>query len=288
MNLDETEDDDMMIKRLPGFVLSAICVIALAGCAGGYGNAGGAAALAGASTGSATVEESSANSEESAATIEQSSATVEQGSAGAAAQAPANVEQAASAISEDEARKIALQHAGLDEGDVTFIKSHPDYEDGRYVYDVEFYKGLAEYDYEIDAYSGAIMSYDFDIEGYAVAPNEAAPAAGASTSSATVGESSVTAAAPAAPVAQGPAPAPAQAPAASAGTITLDEAKKIALKQAGISSENSVIFTETSFEYDDGRAEYQIDFIYGTTEYEVEIDATTGAIIEYDVESIYD
>ena len=168
----------MMIKRLPGFVLSAICVIALAGCAGGYGNAGGAAALAGASTGSATVGESSANSEESAATIEQSSATVEQGSAGAAA--------------------------------------------------------------------------------------------------------------PAAPVAQGPAPAPAQAPAASAGTITMDEAKKIALKQAGISSENSVIFTETSFEYDDGRAEYQIDFIYGTTEYEVEIDATTGAIIEYDVESIYD
>ena len=67
-------------------------------------------------------------------------------------------------ISEAAAREIALGHAGLSEAEVAFIKSKLDYDDGRTIYDVEFYVGNIEYDYEIDAYTGDIRSYDYDIE----------------------------------------------------------------------------------------------------------------------------
>ena len=71
------------------------------------------------------------------------------------------------AITEDQAREIALTNAGLTSDQVTFLRSKLDYDDGRRVYDIEFYTAdYAEYDYEIDADTGAVVSYDFDAEGY--------------------------------------------------------------------------------------------------------------------------
>ena len=71
-------------------------------------------------------------------------------------------------ITEDQARQIAPDHAGLSASQVTFLKSRLDYDDGRQVYDVEFYSSdYTEYDYEIDAATGDILSYDSDAEGYA-------------------------------------------------------------------------------------------------------------------------
>ena len=70
-------------------------------------------------------------------------------------------------IGEDRAREIALEHAGLAAGDVTFLKTRLDRDDGRTVYDVEFYTSdYKEYDYEIDAYTGEILSYDYDADHY--------------------------------------------------------------------------------------------------------------------------
>ena len=70
-------------------------------------------------------------------------------------------------IGEDAARQAALTHAGLAESDVTFIRSHLDWDDGRQVYDVEFYTSdYTEYDYEIDAATGDVLSYDYDAEYY--------------------------------------------------------------------------------------------------------------------------
>ena len=47
------------------------------------------------------------------------------------------------------------------------MRSRLDYERGRQCYEVEFYTaGFTEYDYEIDASTGEILSYDFDAEGY--------------------------------------------------------------------------------------------------------------------------
>ncbi|HIT31792.1 MAG TPA: PepSY domain-containing protein [Candidatus Enterenecus stercoripullorum] len=71
-------------------------------------------------------------------------------------------------ITEARAREIALNHAGVSASQVTFLKSRLDYDNGRRIYDVEFYNtsSYTEYDYEIDAYTGAVLSYDFDAEGY--------------------------------------------------------------------------------------------------------------------------
>lgn len=75
---------------------------------------------------------------------------------------------ASAALTADQAKNKALAHAGLKANQVTFVKSKLDWDDGRQVYDVEFYTSdYKEYDYEIDASTGEVVSYDFDAEGYA-------------------------------------------------------------------------------------------------------------------------
>ena len=82
--------------------------------------------------------------------------------------APTAAANTGAGITEDRAREIALENAGLSADQVTFIKSKLDYDDGRRVYDVEFYTSdYKEYDYEIDADTGEIYSYDYDAESYA-------------------------------------------------------------------------------------------------------------------------
>lgn len=67
-------------------------------------------------------------------------------------------------ISAEQAKQIALQHAGLAESDVLFQKIELDREHGRLVYEIEFISNYQEYDYEIDANSGEIVSFDYDID----------------------------------------------------------------------------------------------------------------------------
>ncbi len=70
-------------------------------------------------------------------------------------------------IGEEEARRAALEHAGLEEDQVTFVSSVLEFDDGQWEYDVEFYTAnYEEYDYEIDAYTGAVISFDYDAEYY--------------------------------------------------------------------------------------------------------------------------
>ena len=45
---------------------------------------------------------------------------------------------------------------------------------------------------------------------------------------------------------------------------------------------------EWKLDYDDGRTEYEGKIIYGGMEYEFTINAATGAVTEWDVESVYD
>ena len=130
-------------------------------------------------------------------------------------------------ISADKAKKIALGDAKLSEKDVTFVKVELEFEDNRLVYDVEFYSGNVEYDYDIDAVSGAIVSADRDIENYVI---------------------------PAQPSAE-----------AQASEISVEKAKQIALSHAGVGSarftkakidyENGVKVYEIEFKV--GNMEYQ-------------------------------
>lgn len=144
-------------------------------------------------------------------------------------------------IGVEKAKEIAMSHAGVSAGSVSFVKAKLDYEDGVKVYDIEFYSGNVEYDYEINAATGAIVSFDQDIENYAIPTQTAA--------------------------------APTQA--ATSG-ISADRAKQIALSHAGVSGAS---FTKVELDTDDGVRVYEIEFKVGNVEYDYDIDATSGAII---------
>lgn len=156
------------------------------------------------------------------------------------------------AVTLEQAKQTALNHAGKTASQVTFVKAKSDWDDGRKVYEIEFiYRsgtGYLEYDYEIDATTGKIVSYDYDAEGYA-------PSTGGNSGSQTA-------------------------------TITEARAKEIALaKVPGASTAN---IYEFKLDFDDGRWEYEGKIIYNSMEYEFTINASTGTIIDWDVESIYD
>ena len=149
--------------------------------------------------------------------------------------------QSGTEIGESKAKSIALNHAGVSESNAVFLQVQRDYDDGRLVYDVEFYAGNREYDYEIDAYSGPILSYDYDAESYT--PSQ-------SQSGDYIGEA---------------------------------RAKEIALSQSGVSA-NDATFIKCKLDFDDGRAVYDVEFRKGWTEYSFEIDAVSGAVLERDVD----
>lgn len=65
-------------------------------------------------------------------------------------------------LSADHAKDIALQHAELDESTVTITKLQMEQDDGRSVYEVEFFSETATYQYEMDASSGALMKYEYE------------------------------------------------------------------------------------------------------------------------------
>ena len=142
-------------------------------------------------------------------------------------------------IGESKAKSIALDHAGVKEANTVFLQVQRDYDDGRLVYDVEFYADSREYDYEIDASSGTILSYDYDAERYT--------------------------------------------PSQSGDYIGETRAKEIALSQSGV-SENDATFIKCKLDFDDGRAIYDVEFRKGWTEYSFEIDAVSGTVLERDVD----
>ena len=154
----------------------------------------------------------------------------------------------------EKANEIAISHAGLSSGSVSFVKAKIDTEDGVKVYDIEFYSGNVEYDYEINAATGAIVSFDQDIENYEI-PTQ--PQSSAPTQAATQPQTA----------------APTQA---ASSVISVDKAKQIALSHAGVSGAS---FKKVKLDKDDGVRVYEIEFKVGNVEYEYDIDASSGAII---------
>ena len=150
-------------------------------------------------------------------------------------------------ISADKAKKIALGDAKLAEKNVTFVKVELEFEDNRLVYDVEFYSGNVEYDYDIDAVSGAIVSADKDIENYVI---------------------------PAQPSTEAPTKA-------QASEISVEKAKQIALSHAGVGSAR---FTKAKIDYENGVKVYEIEFKVGNMEYEYDINVLNGAIVSSSAE----
>ena len=68
-------------------------------------------------------------------------------------------------ISQGEAQNIALEHAGVTQRQSTPTKVELDKEKGKYIYEIDFIAGNMEYEYDINAKTGAIISADKDLIG---------------------------------------------------------------------------------------------------------------------------
>lgn len=149
---------------------------------------------------------------------------------------------AAGLLSLEDAKSKALAHAGLTAGEVTFIKGELEREDGRQVYEIEFYtNSYEEYEYDIDACTGEILSFDKDADHLS--------------------------------------------PSTGAQEVTRDRAREIALEKVPGASASHVV--KLKEDRDDGRKIYEVEIVYNGMEYEFEIDAATGTILEFDSEPIH-
>lgn len=144
----------------------------------------------------------------------------------------------------DSAKVIALTDAGLTEAEVTFTKEKLDWDAGIPVYDIDFYSAEMEYEYEINAFTGAVM--ERNAERFV---NPQAVRDGLGTE----------------------------------GLIGEDRAKEAAATHAGFAVED-VFFTKVKLDRDDRILEYEIEFFKDRVEYEYTIDAASGTILEYDSE----
>ncbi|MBQ7800915.1 MAG: PepSY domain-containing protein [Oscillospiraceae bacterium] len=75
---------------------------------------------------------------------------------------PAATEAPATLLTADEAKAIALAHAGLTAEQVKKLEAEFDYDDGRPEYEVEFRYGGLEYSYEIHGETGKILDMEKD------------------------------------------------------------------------------------------------------------------------------
>ncbi len=148
-------------------------------------------------------------------------------------------------ITEEDAKRIALEDAGVSEADVLAMQVGYEMEHGRTKYEIEFYAGNMEYDYEINAETGEIISFDQDIE-YDFYGNGAGTGNGGAQT-----------------------------------TLTQDEVTAIVLERVP-GADTSHLRLE--LDRDDGRMLYEGEIIYDGVEYEFEIDAQTGNVIEWSEE----
>lgn len=148
-------------------------------------------------------------------------------------------------IGTEAAKKAALDHAGLKDGEVNFAQAQLEFDDGCWQYDVEFYNNDTEYDYNIDALTGMVLHYDHDMEH-------------SRHGSDNHHDSHV-----------------------SGETITPEAAKQIALEYAGVAPADAQ-YLKAELDYDDGRAEYEVEWKVGTTEYSCDVDACTGGVLAFE------
>lgn len=68
----------------------------------------------------------------------------------------------AAVLTAEEARDLALEAAGVSEEDTESVYVETETDDGREIYDVNFYVNGTEYDYEYDASSGELLYWGYD------------------------------------------------------------------------------------------------------------------------------
>lgn len=169
----------------------------------------------------------------------------------AATTAAANSGTGSKYISEEEASSIAL--AQVDGATEDELRINKDNDDNRNIYEVSILHDGVEYDFEIDAQTGDILSQsserddddDWD-DGQSGSQNNNQN---------------------------------------NSGLISEKKASKITLGQVDGATESDLRIHQDT---DDGRTVYEGSIIYNEMEYEFEIDAQSGDIIDWSSESVYD
>lgn len=158
-------------------------------------------------------------------------------------------------IGEAKAREIALTHANLKEADVNFIRVELENDDHRREYEIEFYQGNKEYDYEIDAYTGELLSVDYDVESFAIEHHDDATESHHATE--------------------------------NVKYIGKEKVKELVLEHAGVKESDIHDFSielEDEDDHDDDVTHYEVEFHVGNVEYNYEIEATKGSVLKYEKE----
>lgn len=163
-------------------------------------------------------------------------------------------------LTQEEAKAIALTHAGLTEAEVTALRGEYDVEKGIPEWDIDFRSGDWEYDYEINAKTGEIIRHEKEYDPVKKAAQKPA-------------QPKETKPAETAPAQTEPKPE----------KLTAEEAKAIALKHAGLRSDQ-VKGLRAEFDVDDGIPEWEVEFYADGMEYDYEIHAETGKILSWDKE----
>ena len=156
-------------------------------------------------------------------------------------------------LSEDEIRAIVFNHAGVNANDVREFEIELDDEDGIWVYEVDFKAGNIEYDYVVNAVTGAIIRVETEIDDDPTA----------------------------APGTPRPTAQPTQQPGSE--LLSEDEIRAIVFSHAGVNA-NDVREFEIELDDEDGIWVYEVEFESGRHEYSYEVNALTGEIIDYEID----
>ena len=161
-------------------------------------------------------------------------------------------------ISVEDAKAAAFAHAGLKEKDVVLRKAALDMDDDRGIlkYDVDFFAADKDFEYDIDAATGAVIKAErevMDAEDYAEMK--------------AIKESMK------------------NKDAAKAADLNEEGALDIALKHAGVAkSDVTRKIIHRDFDDDLGKTIFDVEFHVGAKEYNYDIDPVTGQIYEFDVD----
>ena len=158
-------------------------------------------------------------------------------------------------IGVEKAQEIAFADAGAKKQGVNISDADLEREDGAAYYDIEFRTRDAEFDYKIDATNGTILETEKKPLKKAEKPQ-----------------------------------ADTQKPKEKTGQnsyIGVEKAKSIALGYVGVSA-GSAHFTSAHLDTEDGVKIYELEFTAEDKEYEFDINAYTGDILDYDVELVED
>ena len=176
-------------------------------------------------------------------------------------------------ISEDQLKSIVFEDAGVDESQIATMNISYEVDDGWQKYDVAFVAGSTQYEYVVEAVEGTIIEKEISTQFDFTFGDDASGSSASATQDGSAAQGA------------GDASGSAAQSGASTAAVTQDQAAQTVLARVpGATTSNLVIY----YEVDDGRAKYEGHIVYNAMEYDFEVDAITGEVIEWEQDSVYD